>query len=99
MRFFHVTGFILEEAREIFNEGLRSYLRNLWNFIDFTRNLFYTLTFVLRLVAYFQQSSEIKKNPSSAFLRREQWDSFDPQLIAEGLFAAANIFRYDAVVQ
>ncbi|KAH1027621.1 hypothetical protein HUJ05_001097 [Dendroctonus ponderosae] len=88
----YVLGYIFEETHEIFTEGIQSYLRNLWNFIDFTRNLFYALTFVLRAVAYLQQINEIQKDPTTAFLRREQWHSFDPQLIAEGLFAAANIF-------
>lgn len=27
----------------------------------------------------------------TAFIPREEWDTFDPQLISEGLFAAANI--------
>ena len=27
-------------------------------------------------------------------LPRDKWDTWDPMLIAEGLFAAANIFRY-----
>lgn len=49
---------------------------------------------MLRVVAYLQQSNEIQRDPSTAFLRREQWVAFDPQLIAEGLFAAANIFRF-----
>lgn len=49
---------------------------------------------MLRVVAYIQQSNEIQRDPSTAFLRREQWIAFDPQLIAEGLFAAANIFRF-----
>ncbi|XP_030748044.1 transient-receptor-potential-like protein [Sitophilus oryzae] len=88
----YVFGFILEETQEIFTEGIRSYLRNLWNFIDFTRNLFYTLTFVLRAIAYIQQIKEIEIDSAKEFLRREDWDAFDPQLVAEGLFAAANIF-------
>ncbi|KAF7285043.1 hypothetical protein GWI33_012349 [Rhynchophorus ferrugineus] len=88
----YVIGFIVEEAQEIFTEGINSYLRNLWNFIDFTRNLFYVLTFVLRVVAYVQQKAEIEQDSSTAYLRREEWNAFDPQLIAEGLFAAANIF-------
>ncbi|CAG9767036.1 unnamed protein product [Ceutorhynchus assimilis] len=88
----YVIGFILEETQEMFTEGINEYLRDLWNFIDFTRNLFYALTFVLRVVAYVQQNSEIQKDPTTAFLRREEWNAFDPQLIAEGLFAAANIF-------
>lgn len=45
-----------------------------------------------RLIAYVQQTSEIARDPSTAYIPREHWDDFDPQLIAEGLFAAANIF-------
>lgn len=46
----------------------------------------------LRTVAYIQQTAEIAKDPSTAYIAREHWQDFDPQLIAEGLFAAANIF-------
>ena len=28
-------------------------------------------------------------------LPREDWDTWDPMLISEGLFSAANIFRYE----
>lgn len=45
-----------------------------------------------RLIAYVQQRSEIALDPQTAYIPRELWDDFDPQLIAEGLFAAANIF-------
>lgn len=50
------------------------------------------MVFLLRVAAYLQQSSEIARDPSTAYSRREEWQAFDPQLIAEGLFAAANIF-------
>ncbi|XP_058788696.1 transient-receptor-potential-like protein isoform X2 [Phymastichus coffea] len=88
----YVVGFILEEMREIYVDGLRSYLRNLWNFIDFTRNSLYVAVAILRVAAYFQQMSEIDGDPQAATVPRESWPDFDPQLIAEGLFAAANIF-------
>lgn len=44
------------------------------------------------MVAYFEQKREIQIDPSTAFIAREHWKDYDPQLIAEGLFAAANIF-------
>lgn len=75
-------------------EGIRSYLRNMWNFIDFTRNSLYVAVALLRTVAYFQQTAEIERDPQTKFIPREHWDAYDPQLIAEGLFAAANIFRF-----
>ncbi|XP_049937649.1 transient-receptor-potential-like protein [Schistocerca serialis cubense] len=88
----YVAGFIWEETMEIYVEGLRDYLRNMWNFIDFTRNSLYVAVAVLRFAAYIQQSQEIAHDPATAYIPREQWDAFDPQLIAEGLFAAANVF-------
>ena len=42
----------------------------------------------------FQVQKEMANNNSSALLPREQWDTWDPMLISEGLFAAANIFRF-----
>lgn len=88
----YVIGFIWEETQEIFIEGIRSYLKNMWNFIDFSRNFLYCCVAMLRVVAYIQQTSQINNDPSTAYIAREHWDDFDPQLIAEGLFAAANIF-------
>ncbi|KAG6440271.1 hypothetical protein O3G_MSEX001204 [Manduca sexta] len=88
----YVLGFIWEETQEIYIEGIRSYLRNMWNFIDFTRNSLYVAVAVLRFAAYIQQTSEIRRDQQTKFIPRESWDAFDPQLIAEGLFAAANIF-------
>jgi transient-receptor-potential-like protein len=79
--FIYVLGFIWEETLEIFGEGIRSYLRNMWNFIDFSRNSLYCFVFLLRGIAYFQQTSQINQDPTTAFVPREHWDDFDPQLI------------------
>ncbi|XP_012227231.2 transient-receptor-potential-like protein isoform X1 [Linepithema humile] len=87
----YVFGFIWEETREVYVDGLKAYLRDMWNFIDFTRNMLYSMTGVLRLAAYLQQRAEIRQDPSAALIPRENWGDFDPQLIAEGLFAAANV--------
>ncbi|XP_041970027.1 transient-receptor-potential-like protein [Aricia agestis] len=88
----YVLGFIWQETHEMYVEGMRSYLRNMWNFIDFTRNSLYVAVAILRFVAYLEQAAEIRRDPQTRFIPREQWDEFDPQLISEGLFAAANIF-------
>ncbi|OAD57353.1 Transient-receptor-potential-like protein [Eufriesea mexicana] len=88
----YVLGFIWQEMREAYVDGLKAYLRDMWNFIDFTRNFLYVATAVLRLAAYLQQRAEISQDPMAALVPRETWSDFDPQLIAEGLFAAANVF-------
>lgn len=74
--------------------GVGRYIRNLWNVIDVCRDLSYLLAMGLRVVAYVQQQQEIQANPAAAYIPREEWDAFDPQLVAEGVFAMANIFRY-----
>lgn len=43
-----VIGYIWEETQEIYREGIRSYLKNMWNFIDFSRNSLYFLVAILR---------------------------------------------------
>ncbi|XP_016974030.1 transient-receptor-potential-like protein isoform X3 [Drosophila rhopaloa] len=88
----YVIGFVWEEVQEIFAVGMKSYLRNMWNFIDFLRNSLYVSVMCLRAFAYIQQATEIAKDPQMAYIPREKWHDFDPQLIAEGLFAAANVF-------
>lgn len=88
----YVLGYIWQEAREVYVDGLKAYLRDMWNFIDFTRNFLYIATGVLRLAAYLTQKAEIDADPMAALVPRESWSDFDPQLIAEGLFAAANVF-------
>lgn len=44
----YVIGFVWEETQEIYLEGIKSYLRNMWNFIDFTRNFMYCCVILLR---------------------------------------------------
>lgn len=82
----YVIGFIWEETQEIFGEGIRNYLRNMWNFIDFSRNSLYCMVIVLRGIAYVQQMNEIKENSKTAFVPREDWDDFDPQLIVSDVY-------------
>ena len=65
----------------------------MWNVIDICRDGAYSLVIALRAIAYFQQSREIELDPASAYLPKEHWNDFDPQLISEGVCAMANIFR------
>lgn len=53
----------------------------------------YIVVIVLRTYAYISENLQIKEDPSSAFIPREKWDTFDPQILADALFAASNILR------
>ena len=77
----------------MWKENFGSYMCNMWNVIDVCRNSSYLIVMILRLVAFVQQQHEIADDPAAANKPREEWDAFDPQLISEGVFAMANIFR------
>lgn len=83
-----------EEILETRRLGFEKYIKNsMWNIVDLVKNCIYMLVIVLRLYAYIREQTEIHHNPQTAFIARENWDMFDPQLIAEGWFATANILR------
>ncbi|KAG8194405.1 hypothetical protein JTE90_011017 [Oedothorax gibbosus] len=88
----YIIAHIGQETRELWKKGLVLYFQNMWNIIDFTRNSLYVGTAGLRLLAYIQAQAEISNNPMAVYIPREAWNAYDPMLIADGLFAAGNIF-------
>lgn len=92
-----VSGLIWSEVKQLWDVGLEEYVNDMWNVIDFVTNSLYVATVALRIVAYYRVQKE-NENLGSALgaipaLQREEWDTWDPMLISEGLFSAANIFR------
>ncbi|PBC34293.1 Transient receptor potential-gamma protein [Apis cerana cerana] len=87
-----VSGLIWSEVKQLWDVGLEEYVNDMWNVIDFVTNSLYVATAALRVVAYYRVKWEIEKSGSDFELQREQWDTWDPMLISEGLFSAANIF-------
>ncbi|XP_053419906.1 short transient receptor potential channel 4 isoform X2 [Nycticebus coucang] len=63
--------------------GLQDYIHDWWNLMDFVMNSLYLATISLKIVAFVKYSA---LNP------RESWDMWHPTLVAEALFAIANIF-------
>lgn len=88
-----VSGLIWSEVKQLWDVGLEEYVNDMWNVIDFVTNSLYVATAALRVVAYYRVQKETQKSGSMIELQREQWDTWDPMLISEGLFSAANIFR------
>lgn len=82
-------GLIRQEIHEIREIGFVGYIKNLWNFIDFSRNLLFCLVYTLRGIAYLNAD----KNQEWTNMKKEYWDTFELQFICEGLFATASIFR------
>uniref|UniRef100_A0A1B0GFN2 Transient receptor ion channel domain-containing protein n=1 Tax=Glossina morsitans morsitans TaxID=37546 RepID=A0A1B0GFN2_GLOMM len=87
-----VSGLIWSEVKQLWDVGLQEYLNDMWNVIDFVTNSLYVATVALRVVSFFQVQKEMITNPNATDLPRERWDTWDPMLISEGLFSAANIF-------
>nr|XP_023020264.1 transient receptor potential-gamma protein-like [Leptinotarsa decemlineata] len=82
------SGLIWSEIKQLWDVGLEEYVRDMWNVIDFITNSLYVATVALRIVSIYQ----VKLYPNASEIRREHWDAWDPMLISEGLFSAANIF-------
>ncbi|MBN3316247.1 TRPC5 protein, partial [Atractosteus spatula] len=78
-----VLGFIWAEIKEMWDGGFTEYVHDWWNLMDFAMNSLYLATISLKIVAY------VKYNSSRP---REEWEMWHPTLIAEALFAIANIF-------
>ncbi|XP_046817273.1 transient receptor potential-gamma protein isoform X2 [Vespa crabro] len=89
-----VSGLIWSEVKQLWDVGLKEYVNDMWNVIDFVTNSLYVATVALRVVAYYrvQKENEGQQPGFQTELQREQWDTWDPMLISEGLFSAANIF-------
>ncbi|CAH0669430.1 unnamed protein product [Spodoptera exigua] len=86
-----VSGLIWSEVKQLWDMGLREYVHDMWNVIDFVTNSLYVATVALRIVSHFQVRREMAAGMQWN-QPREQWDAWDPMLLSEGLFSAANIF-------
>ncbi|XP_023225280.1 transient-receptor-potential-like protein [Centruroides sculpturatus] len=93
--FFWVTGMVWAECKQLWEEGLKAYVRQWWNWLDFIMLSLYLATFSLKAVAFFQIHSE-KYGPR--VLERPRWPNNDPTLIAEGVFAVANVFSFARII-
>ncbi|XP_062242538.1 short transient receptor potential channel 4-like isoform X2 [Platichthys flesus] len=78
-----VLGFIWMEIKQMWDNGFQDYMDDWWNLVDFIMNSLYLATISLKLVAYKKY-----RGPKP----RDQWEMWHPTLVAEALFAIANIF-------
>ena len=52
--FFFFLGLIWSEIKQLWDDGLRGYIADMWNVVDFVTNSLYVATIALRLVAYYK---------------------------------------------
>ncbi|XP_028430328.1 short transient receptor potential channel 4b isoform X1 [Perca flavescens] len=78
-----VLGFIWTEIKQMWDSGFQDYIDDWWNLMDFIMNSLYLATISLKIVAFAKYSGN---KP------RDSWEMWHPTLVAEALFAIANIF-------
>ncbi|XP_048122115.1 short transient receptor potential channel 1 [Alosa alosa] len=81
-----IVGMVWSDVKRLWYEGLEDFLEESRNQLSFVMNSLYLATFALKVVAHskFKDKAEERKN----------WDAFHPILVAEGLFAVANVLSY-----
>nr|XP_042133427.1 short transient receptor potential channel 2 [Peromyscus maniculatus bairdii] len=95
-----VTGFLWFECKEVWIEGLRSYLLDWWNFLDVVILSLYLASFALRLLlaglAYMhcREASDSTTCRYFTTAERSEWRTEDPQFLAEVLFAVTSMLSF-----
>ncbi|XP_011487277.1 short transient receptor potential channel 1 isoform X2 [Oryzias latipes] len=82
-----IIGMVWSDVKRLWYEGLEDFLEESRNQLSFVMNSLYLATFTLKIVAH----SKCKDVPE---MERKNWDAFHPILVAEGLFAFANVLSY-----
>ncbi|RWS15299.1 transient receptor potential ion channel subfamily C trp-like protein, partial [Dinothrombium tinctorium] len=89
----YIFGFIWQETCQLFDAGLIQYVSDMWNIVDFMTNIVYVNWLGLRLFSFVQVYLEELRGEYTA-KPREEWDPYDPMLLSEGMFGAANILSF-----
>ncbi|KAK4473693.1 hypothetical protein MN116_003039, partial [Schistosoma mekongi] len=83
------------EMKQIWEEGLKAYVRQWWNWLDFLMLGLYLTTVALRVVAVIlRKTNQYGTEP----LPRNQWPETDPTLLSEALFSIAHIFSFARII-
>ncbi|KAI1891424.1 hypothetical protein AGOR_G00143680 [Albula goreensis] len=82
-----IIGMVWSDVKRLWYEGLEDFLEESRNQLSFVMNSLYLATFALKVVAH----SKFKNVEDT---ERKNWDAFHPILVAEGLFAFANVLSY-----
>ncbi|XP_066564966.1 short transient receptor potential channel 1 [Amia ocellicauda] len=82
-----IIGMVWSDVKRLWYEGLEDFLEESRNQLSFVMNSLYLSTFALKVVAHHKF-----KNKDDT--ERKYWDAFHPILVAEGLFAFANVLSY-----
>ncbi|XP_008515837.2 protein XNDC1N isoform X2 [Equus przewalskii] len=95
-----VAGFLWFECKEVWIEGLCSYLLDWWNFLDMVILSLYLAAFALRLLLAGLAHTHCQDAPGGAachyftMAERSEWRTEDPQFLAEVLFAVTSMLSF-----
>ncbi|XP_069891226.1 protein XNDC1N isoform X2 [Dipodomys merriami] len=95
-----VAGFLWFECKEVWIEGLRSYLLDWWNFLDVVILSLYLAAFALRILLAglaFMHCQDASDGPACHYFttaERSEWRTEDPQFLAEVLFAVTSMLSF-----
>ncbi|XP_038617812.1 short transient receptor potential channel 6 isoform X1 [Tachyglossus aculeatus] len=107
-----VIGMIWSECKEIWSQGPKEYLFELWNMLDFGMLAIFAASFIARFMAFWHASraqkyvdenmtnltaASLEENIKYYTLARIKWDPSDPQIISEGLYAIAVVLSFSRI--
>nr|XP_032632534.1 short transient receptor potential channel 6-like [Chelonoidis abingdonii] len=102
------AGMIWSECKEIWSQGPKEYLFELWNMLDFGMLAIFAASFIARFMAFWHASRAqgiADANPDAPLDSKTQyytfarinWDPSDPQIISEGLYAIAVVLSFSRI--
>ncbi|NP_001361418.1 short transient receptor potential channel 2 [Ornithorhynchus anatinus] len=95
-----VAGFFWFECKEVWIEGLHSYLLDWWNLLDVVILSMYLASFALRVLLALCAHLHCQSDPNGAAChyytasKRKEWHMEDPQFVAEVLFAVTSMLSF-----
>uniref|UniRef100_A0A8R1HR56 ANK_REP_REGION domain-containing protein n=1 Tax=Caenorhabditis japonica TaxID=281687 RepID=A0A8R1HR56_CAEJA len=90
-----VIGMLWSEIKQLWEEGFKRYMRQWWNWLDFLMICLYLCTISIRLSAYYIFT--YREDPYR-YTVRTYWQSEEPMLVAEALFAVGNVFSFARII-
>ncbi|XP_066267299.1 short transient receptor potential channel 1-like isoform X1 [Branchiostoma lanceolatum] len=81
-----VLGMVWAEVKQLWRDGVREFVSESRNWMSYIMNFLYIVSFTLKIVAHLKFENEDAC--------RSQWGRYHPNLVAEALFAVANIFSF-----
>ncbi|KAK2517360.1 hypothetical protein Q9233_013216 [Columba guinea] len=103
---------IWSECKEIWSQGPKEYLFELWNMLDFGMLAIFAASFIARFMAFWHASRAqnfvdanmkdltsptLEPNIKYYTYARMNWDPSDPQIISEGLYAIAVVLSFSRI--